>query len=374
MSCEILSQNKFCGTWASSQYETEDFNMPLLPMEGTSIRQIVKTSVGGNIVRFKFSNLCGESELELKSVHFALSKGLNRIDESTDIVVTFSGKESVLIPAHKEIYSDLVEYNLHPRTEYAFSVYYGKVPEKVTGHPGSRTSSFQELGNCTKNAYFSTENTVEHWYTIAGIDVVNEGKLKSIVCLGDSITDGRGSIDNLQNRWTDILANRLNQDEKTKNFAVINQGIGGTCITSSGVYRFNHDVLQQPSVSYLIILYGINDIIYADCDANQIVSVYKDFIKQAHAVGIKVYGGTILPFGKCNDWTPEREKVRLEVNDWIRTKSGTTEGFDAYIEFANVIKNGEKEELPDANEKDGLHPTAKGYEIMGNSIDLSLFE
>lgn len=369
-----LSQLKFCTTWASSQYETEPFNMPSFPMKGTSIRQIVKSSIGGKKIRFKFSNLCGETELEIKSVHFAVSKGLNRIDVNSDVKITFDKNETVVIPAHEEVYSDLIDYDLKSRTEYAFTIYYGIVPEKVTGHPGSRTTSYQEKDCGVSKEYFSTENTFEHWYTIAAIEVVNDAESKAVVCFGDSITDGRGSINNLQNRWTDILANRLNQNEKTKKLAVINQGIGGTCITSSGVYRFNHDVLQQPSIAYLIILYGINDIIYANCNADQIVAVYKDFIRKARENGIKVYGGTILPFGKCGDWNSDREKIRVEVNDWIKNNAGKSEGFDAFIDFAAAIKNGDLEELPEANENDGLHPTAKGYEIMGNCIDLSLFE
>lgn len=374
MNDDTIIQKNFCVSWASSQYETESFNLPPLSMEETSIRQIVKTSVGGKKIRIKLSNLCGESELEVKSVHFAISKGLNGIVKSSEVAIYFSGKESVVIPPHEEVYSDLFNYDLESRKEYAFSIYYGKVPEKVTGHPGSRTTSYQEKGNSVDKEYFATKNTFEHWYTIAAIEVENDCDLKSIVCLGDSITDGRGSTNNLQNRWTDILANRLNQNEKTKKLAVINQGIGGTCITSSGVYRFNHDVLQQPLIAYLIILYGINDIIYANCNADQIVAVYKDFIRKAHEKGIKVYGGTILPFGKCGEWNSDREKIRVEVNDWIKNNTGKADGFDAFIDFATAIKNGDLEELPEANENDGLHPTAKGYEIMGNCIDLSLFE
>lgn len=366
-------ENNFCGTWGCSQYETESFNMPPLALENNSIRQIIKVSVGGKQIRLRFSNICGESELELKSVHFAVSEGNGKIVSKTDKTICFNSDESILLPAHSEIYSDVFDYELNPLTEYAITIYYGKVPEKVTGHPGSRTTSYEEVGNCVTKVEFSSEYVTDHWYTIAGIEVVNDKKLRSVVCLGDSITDGRGTTTNKQNRWTDVLAERLQKNDGTRNIAVINQGIGGTCITYSGVNRFEQDVLNQKGIAYLIILYGINDIVYAHCNAEQIINTYKDFIKRAHEQQIKVYGGTILPFGKCKDWTPETESVRLEVNAWIRNQAGKKEGFDAFIEFANTVRNGDKEELPEANENDGLHPTAELYKIMGQTPLISLF-
>lgn len=376
----IVEAENFCGSWGCSQYETEPNNMPVMPLRNNTIRQIVKTSIGGKAIRIKFSNLCGAQGLEIKSAHIAVSKGNSEIDTASDTIILFEGNNSsIVIPAGKAIYSQAFEFDLQPLTEYAITINYGSVPGKVTGHPGSRTTSYLAIGNQVSNDYIGRAFAEDHWYTIEGIEIVDEAKeYCTVVCLGDSITDGRGSTTNAQNRWTDILAQRLLENEGTDKVGVINQGIGGTVVSGawdpkSGIVRYDREVLSQNGVDYVIVLYGINDIIYLNASPKIIIDTYKKMIRQAHEKNLKIYGGTILPFGKCRDWTEEREKTRLAVNEWIRSTAGTNEGFDAYIEFANNVKNGDVEELPEAFENDGLHPTAKLYKIIGGCPDLNLF-
>lgn len=376
----VVEAENFCGSWGCSQYETEPNNMPPMPLRNNTIRQIVKTSIGGKAIRIKFSNLCGAQGLEIKSAHIAVSKGNSEIDVGTDTIILFDDdSSSVVIPAGKAIYSKTFEFDLQPLTEYAITINYGSVPGKVTGHPGSRTTSYLAIGNLVSADYIGRAFTAEHWYTIEGIEIVDEAKeYCTVVCLGDSITDGRGTTTNAQNRWTDVLAQRLLENENTNKVGVINQGIGGTFVSGvwdpkSGIVRYYREVLSQNGVDYIIVLYGINDIIYLNCEPKVITDTYKKLIRQAHDRDLKIYGGTILPFGKCRDWTEEKEKTRLAVNEWIRSTAGTDEGFDAYIEFANNLKNGDNEELPESFENDGLHPTAKLYQIIGSCPDLNLF-
>ena len=365
----------YCGTWASSQYLTESNNMPPAALSCSSLRQTIRTSISGDAIRVSFSNRCGESEVQLKSVHIAQSAGYGKIVPATDTVVTFNGERSVTIPAYGEVQSDTFAFALPATTDMTITIYFGSVPNKLTGHPGSRTTSFIMLGNMVSKERFSVVSSTDHWYFISAIDVLSSEKKSTVVCFGDSITDGRGTTTNAQNRWTDGLATKLQQNEATKNIGVLNQGIGGTLVSGSGVQRFQRDVLSQCGVKYMIMLYGINDIIYANASSSAIINVYKNLIAQAHKAGIVAYGCTILPFGKCGDYSEKREAVRTEVNAWIRSTSSTDGGFDSYIDFDAVMKDpaAEKNTLAAYNCGDGLHPSPAGYQKMADTIDVSLF-
>ncbi|MCQ2591829.1 MAG: GDSL-type esterase/lipase family protein [Treponema sp.] len=375
---EKVKTNQFCVTWASSQY-VDGNNPPSISLENNSLRQIVKTSIATSKIRVKFSNLFGESPMELKEVHIAFSKGSGSgaIQTESDKCLLFNGNKSVEIKENSEIYSDILDFPMPERTEVSISICFGKVPEKITGHSGSRTNSFFEQGNKVLAEQFSHEKKAAHWFVLAGIEttVAENQNAKAIVCLGDSITDGRGTTDDLQNRWTDILANRLVAHNKN-NLAVINEGIGGTCLTYSGVERFSRDVLSQPGIAYLILFYGINDILYANKSSQTIIEVYKNMIQKAREQNIIVYGGTILPAGKCKDMTEEKEKIRQEVNQWILSTPAEEGGFNGVIDFASIMGDSQNPLWLNTNwnfENDGLHPNADGYFAMGNFIDLSLF-
>lgn len=370
-------ENTFCGTWASSQYSSEG-NMPPVTLAGNSLRQIVKTSVEGEYLRFHFSNYLGAEKLVLKSVHVAKSAGQGSaaIIPETDTIITFNGKTGTEISPYSDAISDTIKFSAPALSELAITIYFGVIPSTLTGHIGSRTNSFIEFGNQVSLEKFSKSFKTTHWYVLSGIDVSTTDECNSIVCFGDSITDGRGTTDDKQNRWTDILSNRLQQNPKTKNLGVINQGIGGTCITSSGVERFQRDVLAQRKVKYLVILYGVNDIIYANISSEILINTYKKMISKAHEQNMIVYGGTILPFKNANGWNSQKEQIRKEVNNWIKTASVEEGGFDGFIDFATPMTDPVNEDALNKElnfENDGLHPNAKGYDVMGNSIDLSLF-
>lgn len=371
-------ESTFCGTWACSQYLTEPHNMPTMSLEYSTLRQTIRTSISGKAVRIKFSNICGNDEVELKRVHIALASEdgkLGKINTETDTIVTFDGAKNITIPKGKEVYSDTFEFDVPALTCICVSIAFGKVPEKVTGHPGSRTTSCIELGNMVSEEKLSAIGGAEHWYILAGMDVVTESPKSAVVCFGDSITDGRGSTTDQQNRWTDNFATRLQNNESTKNLAVINQGIGGTLVSGSGVQRFEQDVLSQCGAKQILMLYGINDIIYANMSANALIDCYKGLITRAHEKGMKFVGGTILPFGKCGDFNAAREEVRQAVNKWIRETSASEGGFDAYVDFDEAMKDPAepKDMKAEFNCGDGLHPSAKGYVQMAEAINLSFF-
>ena len=248
----------------------------------------------------------------------------------------------------------------------------------VTGHPGSRTSSFIAKGNTND---FSNAVETAHWYYITSLLVETSKKFASIAVIGNSITDGRGTTTNHQNRWTDNLSKRLLQNKKTKNLSVLNFGLGGNCVLRGGLgptanSRFDRDVINQEGVKYAIVFEGVNDLggaWDAPTTANQLIESFKTMIKKAHDRGIKIYGGTIMPFKGNNYYNEAREKARQQVNEWIRN-SGE---YDGVIDFDKAMSDpAQPDRLNPAFlfENDWLHPNADGYKAMGECIDLKLFE
>ncbi len=209
-----------------------------------------------------------------------------------------------------------------------------------------------------------------------------DASAKGVVAIGDSITDGRGTDTDGEDRWTDVLAARLQGNPPTAEVSMMNVGIGGTnLIGTTGTAaqaRFNHDVLGQDGVHYVIVLEGVNDIA-GNATAAQLESAYMDLISRAHARGLLIYGGTITPFGADTTGTPTyytaaHETVREQVNTWIKTAGN----FDGYIDFdAAITDNGNPPKIQTQYatwaQQDGLHPGPAGYKAMGDAASLTLF-
>lgn len=379
-------------TWSSAQ-QGLDSNRSEYPskdpgLKNNTFRQTIRISKGGSQIRFTFSNEYGTAPLLISSVHIAKPTGTgdSAIDTSTDTKLTFNGgSESVSIPAHSTMTSDLVSYSAKDLDRITISTCFGDVPANfiVTSHTGGRTTAFLIAGNHVSDASVKTgSHTNEQWYFISSIDVMAPSNSKAIACLGDSITDGRGVTTNMDNRWTDILANRLNANAKTTNVTVLNEGIGGNSIFGglgpAAYLRFDRDVINQLGVKYAIVFEGVNDIGSASnaAVADQVIAKYKEFVTKAHAKGIKIYGATITPFKGNSYYSVLHEQMRQKLNDFI--KNGNC--FDGYIDFDAAIRDTTDPEkiasqyYNGVNSSDGLHPNAAGYKALGDCIDLALFE
>lgn len=381
---EKKETQNWTGTWATAQMLVEPKNMPPEPgLAQNTLRQIIKVSLGGKQIRLRFSNLFSDQPAVLKSVSVANVTEAPAVDLKTQKILSFKGIPQVTLGADEVIYSDAFDFELQPGQLLAITIHYGEISSNVSGHPGSRTTSYILQGDHINNESFTGAVKTDHWYSIMGVDISSAKNESNVVCLGNSIIDGRGSGTNKQNRWTDILASRLNANKNTAHIGVLNLGIGGNCVVRGGLgptalNRFDRDVLSQSGTKWLIILEGINDIggirkaEDASAAAKEIIEGYKVMIDKAHAKGIKVFGGTILPFEKSFYDAPYKQDARDIVNEWIRTKGN----FDAVIDFDKAMASGvgSKTILPDMHDNDFLHPNEKGYQRMGETVDLDLFQ
>lgn len=370
---------RWVGTWTASPYLAAADAQPAAALSNSVLRQVTHASLGGNQIRVQFSNLVGNGPVTIKSAHVALCKATPKVDGSidtaTDKALTFSGMESVTIPAKMEIWSDPLDFALPALGNLSITTALGSVPSELTAHAGARTDSYVQANSTDVSAANLTSAPHNlHWYFISGIDVMAPADAQGIVAIGDSITDGRGTTDNGNTRWTDYLAARLQANAATKNVSLMNQGIGATNLVGTGTAaeaRFARDVLGQSGVKYVIVLDGVNDIGSSNGSTlNNMKGAYDKLIKAAHDKGLLIYGGTITPFGANSYYTKDHEDLRQAINTYI--KSGV---FDGVIDFdAAVTDAGNPPKLAASTETtDGLHPGPAGYKAMADKVDLTLF-
>ena len=373
---------KWVGTWSTAPQLVETANNPPAPgLSNNSLRQIVRVSLGGDTIRVHFANIFSASPVTFHSVQIAVSTGGSAIDIATNKELKFDGNAQVTMNPGVAVISDPIAFPLTPRMTVAITIYYGQTSSSVTGHPGSRTTSYIIAGNTTTVTDFTGAVTTEHWYNITGIDVLAPSAAACVVILGNSITDGRGSTTNFQNRWPDTFSERLLNNAATRHVGVLNQGIGGNAILAGGlgppaVSRFDRDIVNQSGVRWAIVFEGVNDIggVRSDTAATRVagglINAYKQFISKAHAKNIRIYGATIMPFKGNGYYNVYSEECRETVNQWIRTPGH----YDAYIDFDMVMRNpADTLSIIASYQHDGLHPDSTGHRTMGSSIPVGMF-
>lgn len=379
-------------SWGTSQQIPEPQNaLPSDDLRDATVRQIFHLSLGGAAVRVHVSNAFGTEALHFTSVHIArpLAPSSPAIDPASDRALTFAGKPDVTIPPGAEFLSDPADFAVSPLSDIAVSFHLDTAPARQTGHPGSRATSYTVHGDWGGAANLTEPKHVDHWYQVAGIDVQTAPGAAAIVALGDSITDGHGATTNGNDRWTDLLAARLQGSPATKNLGVSNQGIGGNHLLHDGLgpsalARFDRDVLAPAGVRWLIVFEGVNDlgglareheVSPAEHSAmvQSVIAAYQQIISRAHAHGLRVYGATITPYVGSNYYHPGplSEADRQAVNTWIRAAGH----FDAVIDFDAVVRDPEHpDQLLRADDcGDHLHPSPAGYKAMAEAIPLALF-
>lgn len=374
-------------TWASSQMiPGAGDTLPAGGMTGATLREIVRTSIGGRQVRVRFSNAFGSEPLVILGGEIARSadKATDRIVPATRHALTFAGAASITIPPGGDWLSDPVPFAAAAFDDLAVSFRVSGDPANQTSHPGARATSYVAPGDVTGAETLSGATRTDHWFMLSGIEVQRCASALGIVALGDSITDGHGATTNGNDRWPDVLARRLGGRR-----AVLNEGIGGNRVLLDGLgpnalARLDRDVLAQPGVRDVILLEGINDLgtltrLQPRTPAEraafvaQLTAGYAQIVARAHARGLKVHGATLTPFVGSDYYHPDAgsEADRQAINAWIRTPGH----FDSVIDFDRVTRDPRDPSrlAPAFDSGDHLHPNPAGYEAMGAAVPLALF-
>ena len=376
LSTYSLAQN-WVGTWATAPQTVVRSFMPYNNcMTNRSVRQVVKVSIGGDVIRLKLSNIYSMQPVEILSIYIAHAKDSSDIDAKTAQYFKFGNSYKTIIPAGKQIVSDALKFNLRNLERVAITINYTSAPEVPTVHMGSRTTSYIMKGVTNAHTNFAKAFRENHWYNISGIDVYTmSNNMSAIAIIGNSITDGKCSTDNAQNRWPDVMSEMLQLKHKITNQGVLNLGIGNNRVTVPGGFgalakeRFDRDILMQSGVKKVVIFEGVNDIGAArsgssETVARQIIESIQGMVKKAKARKMKVYLGTITPFKGAGYYTHFHEAARLYVNDWIRSQAKNVDGI---LDFAKLLQdpNDDRRMKREYASNDWLHPNPTGYKAMG---------
>lgn len=376
LSTYSLAQN-WVGTWATAPQTVVRLFMPYNNcMTNRSVRQVVKVSIGGDVIRLKLSNIYSMQPVEIRSIYIAHAKDSSDIDAKTAQYFKFGNSYKTVIPAGKQIVSDALKFNLRNLERVAITINYTSAPEIPTVHMGSRTTSYIMKGVTNAHSNFAKAFRENHWYNISGIDVYTiSNNMSAIAIIGNSITDGKCSTDNAQNRWPDVMSEMLQLKHKITNQGVLNLGIGNNRVTVPGGFgalakeRFDRDILMQSGVKKVVIFEGVNDIGAArsgssETVARQIIESIQGMVKKAKARKMKVYLGTITPFKGAGYYTHFHEAARLYVNDWIRSQAKNVDGI---LDFAKLLQdpNDDRRMKREYASSDWLHPNPAGYKAMG---------
>jgi len=381
---------QWVAAWQASPHggvaiDAPGFNCPgAKGLENQTVRNLVFVSAGGSAVRARLSNAFGAQPLRVGAASVAISARTAGTVPGTLRTLRFGGKPSVLIPAGGEALSDPVDLPVRPLQTVAVSVYVPQATGPATEHFLAKQDSYVGAGNrATSNDAATFDSTpITCWMFVDGLDVRAPRQVQgAVVALGDSITDGEHSTPNTNQRYPDQLARRLNA-RRGPSLSVVNAGIAGNTMVRTRLVggltmptaaaRLDRDVLSQTGVTDVIVLEGINDI-GDGATADEIIDAHQQIIAKAHALGIKIYGATLTPFGGSTAFggqygTPEGDKQRQAVNRWIRTSGAYNGVFDFDQAVADPQDSTRLRPMYDSG--DHLHPNDAGLAALADAVDI----
>ncbi|MBH1932856.1 SGNH/GDSL hydrolase family protein [Streptomyces sp. AV19] len=379
------SAGSWTGTWAAAPAAAEP-RTGRNGLAGTSIRNVIHTSVGGTGARVQLSNLFGNRPLHIAHASIAVSAGPGTAAAVPGSMrrLTFGGRTAAVVPAGRAAFSDPVPLPVAPASDLLVTLYSAAPSGPVTLHPHARQLSWLARGDRTEDAGGARYATrTAYWRYVTAVDVWGTQAAGAVVAIGDSITDGVTSTAGANQRWTDHLAARLRTERGAPRYGVLNTGISGNRILLSNrgrapannpgaLDRFDRDVLDRTGVRAVVVELGVNDILRRpqQLDPRRILAGLHQLVARAHERGLTVVGATLTPFGGHLGVVPRQETVRLAVNAEIR--AGRV--FDAVVDFDRVLRDPADPQrlLPAYDSGDRLHPNDAGYRRMAGAVDVGV--
>jgi len=412
-------------SWGCALQEPDGDDDPSLA--GAVLRQTIRISLAGQWARLRLSNEYGRAPLRIAAAAVALPPddraGANAIVPASSRAVTFAGAPGVSIPAGGLVTTDPFGLPAAARSNLTVTLRFaaGAPVTGLTTHPGSRTTSHvvpaaeradlgaaehvvpaaerADLGAAehadpraaehadVHDALLPAAVPVAHWYFLSALEIKPYGATAGgatapavAVLLGDSLTDGRGSTTDGNDRWPDQLLDLLPAD-----IGIVNQAAGGNRVLRDGlgiaaIRRFDRDVLGCAGAAWLVVFEGVNDIGMADATVaaqrrigDELIAAYGQLVDRAHAAGVLVYGATITPFGghEYDDPAGLREATRRRVNAFIRGGGR----FDAVLDFDAAVRDPRhRRRVRDGlHVGDGLHLRPEGYAVLARAVPPRLF-
>jgi lysophospholipase L1-like esterase len=354
-------------------------------LKNQTVRMIAHASLGGRRVRVSLANALEKPTLKVGAAHLALRANGAAIVPASDRALTFGGRTSTVVPPGTMVVSDPVDLALPALTDLAVSVYLPEETGLPTVHPDGMHTAYITSGNATGSAALKTDATTTAYLWLGSVDVLAPAEAGAVVAFGDSITDGVGATVDADRAWPSLLAATLAAGGSASGRSVVNVGLSGNRLLRPGfgvsaLARFDRDVLGNAGVRWMTVLLGINDITFPAVPgaapteavtADDLIWGFQQIIERAHRHGIKVAGATILPVEGVNTYTDAGERIRQDVNRWIRT----SKAYDALIDFDAALRDPAHPGRlrADFDGGDHVHPNDAGNRAMAAAIDASIF-
>ncbi|WP_170839335.1 SGNH/GDSL hydrolase family protein [Micromonospora halophytica] len=392
---------EWAGTWAAAVTRGNTVGLTNTGLNNQSIRMTVRTTVGGDRLRVRLSNLYGEQAVQVGHATVARPNtgtpdDRSDIDAATLRELTFGGSTSATMNKGAELLSDPLDFPVDEQEELVVTLHFPVLTGPVTFHGQSKVTNFigaSDLTTAADGAGFTIRPNC-CWMFLSGLDVQRRHSPGAIVVLGDSIGDGNGSTVNAHKRWPDLLADRLvDARPEVRTPGVLNLSLAGNRLNHEGpepgaggfpgypelgpnaLARLNEDVFPQTGVKTLVTHLGINDIWMSGDSAENIIASLRQINQQAKARGLRSLAATLTPYeghGNPGVWTPEKDATRQAVNTWLRGE-GAAE-FDGLLDFDAVLRDPAQPSrlLPAYDSGDHIHPNDAGNKAMADSVPLRL--
>ena len=351
---------------------------------GTTIREAVWATLGGNKVRVKLSNLYGAQPLVIGAASVALKATDSSVVPGSVRALTFGGQAGITVPIQGIVLSDAVDLEVPALTDVSISIYLPSGSGESAQYPGSKKITYIGAGggDQTQSVTFTSTTTSANGYFVSSVEVHNRRGTGVVACVGDSIVAGGGTdAENL--KWSDRLAARINGAPYFLEKGVLGLGISGNRVLSgatsnpAALARFDRDVLGMAGLTHIIMADGINDLGSTATtptlppNPEDVEYGLRQLVARAHARGVKVIGTTMGPAWGFRGYENIDFK-RLAYNAWMRTVG--VKIVDGLVDFDKLLNdpNNPSHMLPQYL-TDGIHPNDAGHQAMANYINLRLF-